>query len=38
VVASYAGDADPYKKPREDDDLDDGIDAVDEDEVDEDTA
>jgi ribosome-binding factor A len=35
VVATYAGDADPYKKPRADDDLDD---SDDEDGSDEETA
>jgi ribosome-binding factor A len=44
VAATYAGEADPYKKPRADDDEDDldadldDEDEVDEDEVDEDTA
>ena len=39
VAATYAGEADPYKKPRADDDEDDlDADLGDEDEVDEDTA
>jgi len=41
AAAAYAGDADPYKKPRDEDDLDDDLDEdddTDEDDTDEDDA